>query len=195
MLWLWIIFIYILVAETYVYCLSRNRLKANASANDDKNSTDIKIDIIILLGANGDIQSPVTRDRALNAAVAKEHFPQARFLLTGNENKNEISTYKKLLAEHGYFEFIIETESTTTWENMKLSKELLKTLSSHEDRVIIVTSEYHQRRALAMARSLGFNADIFGKDPRKYEKAPLYFLKERLSVLKYFPQMLFAKIF
>ena len=184
MIWVCTLFVYIILSEIYVYILSRPKLKIEE-----------KIDILMVLGANGDIDSPVTRDRALNAAVAKEHFPMARFLLTGNESKGEVTAYKKLLSAHGYLEFVIETESTTTWENLKYSQELLKTLSSHEDRILLITCEYHQKRALAMARSLGLEADVFGKDPRKYKKALIYFIKERLSIYKYFPQMALANLF
>lgn len=182
MFYVLLILLYILLAELYVYWKSQA-------------SKETSYDIIMVLGANGNMQSPVTRDRTLMAAQAKEKYPQARFLLTGNEARGEMTAYKKLLGNHGFYEFIVETESTTTWQNLKYSKELLKTLSSHDDKILIVTSQFHQKRALAMARSQDLTADVFGKDPRKYQNALLYFLKERLSIYKYFPLMLLTRIY
>lgn len=146
-------------------------------------------DIIMVLGANGDPTSTVTQDRIYNAVQAKMKWPQAKFLLTGNEKRGEVSLYKKLLAQMGHADFIEETESTTTWENMIFSKKFLQ----ENDRVVIVTSEYHQARALAMAHAVGIKAGVFGKDPRRYKKALFFFWKERFSNSKYFPQMLLSR--
>lgn len=76
------------------------------------------------------------------------------------EERGEISLYKKLLSQYGHQEFIEETQSTVTWENMKFSKKMI----NENARVLIVTSEYHQPRALAMAKSLGMKAAVFGED-------------------------------
>jgi uncharacterized SAM-binding protein YcdF (DUF218 family) len=176
-----LILFYILCAEAFVYFLSRN-------GNPEGKS----IDIIMVLGANGSLHSQLTRDRVSNAAIAKAQFPEAKLLLTGNELRGEITTFKNLLAEHGYSEYIIETESTSTWENFKFSKILLATLSTNKNKILIITSEYHQERALAMARCQGLEAYISGKDTKPYKNAYLFFLKERISIARYFPQMLFS---
>jgi uncharacterized SAM-binding protein YcdF (DUF218 family) len=177
----WILFLYFVLAEAFVYIIAFN-----------KGPQDKKIDVIMVLGANDGFENHRSKDRALNANLAKLKYSDARFLLTGNESKKEITTYKELLSENSYFEFIIESKSTTTWENFKFSKTLLKDLSIDKSRILIVTSQYHQNRSLAMARCLGLDSYIFGKDTRTYTKAPLFFLKERFSVAKYFPQMLFS---
>lgn len=174
-----ILLFYILAAELYVYGFSRN-----GSLTD--------YDYILLLGANGDLTSTVTRDRASNAAKAKSRWPQAQFILSGNEKRGEVAVYKILLSKEGHTDFLEEGESKNTWNNMQNSRPLMAQI---DPRVLIVTSEYHQPRALAMARSLGMKAEAFGEDPRRYKKALLFFIKERFSNLKYFPQMLFHKIF
>lgn len=147
-------------------------------------------DFIIVLGANGDRSSAITQDRISVAIQAKKLWPHAKLLLTGNESRQEISVYREMLTDAGLKHFIEETKSTCTWENILFSQKLIPKGAT----VLLITSQFHQRRALAMARSVGMQADTFGQDPRTYKKSALFFIKERLSNLRYFPQMLIRNL-
>lgn len=141
---------------------------------------------ILVLGANGNIESPVVIDRANSAYLASQQFPEARILLTGKPD--EVVAYKTLLTVRGLSQFIEEPMSTTTWDNVRLSEKLMDPSKN----ILVVTSEYHQPRALAMARSLKWNAWVFGKDGRQYQMKWYFFLKERFSNGKYFLPMVFS---
>lgn len=167
---------YLILSELAVAWLSKNPSKGT------------NFDIILLLGANGDLSSPVTRDRAQNAAEAAFRWPNAKIVTTGNERRGEITAYKTLLSGHGVASdrIIEETQSRNTWDNIVYSKPLIPE-GAH---VLLVTSEYHQPRALAIARALGLNASSYGRDPRKYQDAAYFFLKERVSIWTFIPRTL-----
>ena len=168
--------IYIVMAELWVW-------RSAASIGEPT-----EIDYILVLGANGNEQSPVTMDRAVSAAQAAKLFPTAKIVLTGKSE--EVEAYKSLLAPLGLSNFIEEKQSRTTWDNMRFSEKLMEPGKN----ILLVTSEYHQPRALAIARSRGWNAWAFGKDARIYEMRIYFFVKERFSNCKYFLPMLFANL-
>lgn len=174
MLVFWLLVLVFLIAELTVFAFSRPR-------------SDLKsFEYIVLLGANGSITSAVTQDRARNAALALSKWPQAKLIVTGNESKGEVTAYRTLLQSHGITNFIAESKSRNTWENMRFSICFLE----NDKNILIVTSQYHQPRALAMIRSLGFQANAFGVDSIIYERRYFFFLKERLSNVRYWPHIL-----
>lgn len=174
---LFVFAIHLVLSEVIVAWLARKPAK----------ETDF--DVILLLGANGNISSPVTADRAQNAAEAASRWPNTKIVMTGNERQGEVSAYKTLLSMHGIAvdRIIEETQSRNTWDNITYSKSLIPIGA----RVLLVTSEYHQPRALAIARALGVNAYSYGRDPRKYQDALYFFLKERASIMTFIPRTLF----
>lgn len=148
-----------------------------------KTSVTFEPDKILLLGANGNRQSPVVQDRVSQAIAAIQKYPSAKLVITGNEKTGEITAYRTLLAEQGYQPESEEPEARTTWENIVNSEAFV----SPGQKVLIVTTEYHQPRAVAMARSRGWIAEAFGTDPRQYQNRAFFFFKERLSNMRYFP--------
>jgi len=146
---------------------------------------------LVLLGHKGGEQSPVTQDRFINIIEAMKKWPQAQLIVTGNEEKGEISAYQAMLEQVGVSRFLIEAKSKTTWGNFK---NILPLLKSRKEAVVIVTSEYHQRRSLLIARSYGLNAHAFGKDSQIYSNAKKLFLKERLALWYSVPRALWNRI-
>ena len=140
---------------------------------------------LILRGHKGGEHSPVTQDRFRNTLEAMKKWPQAQLIITGNEEKGEISAYGAMLAKVGISNFLTETRSKTTWGNFK---NILPLLKSKDEAVVIVTSEYHQSRSLLIARSYGINAHAFGKDQQSYSNAKKLFLKEKLALLYSVPK-------
>lgn len=148
-----------------------------------------RIDYILVLGANGNIESPVVIDRAASAFEAHQKYPMAEIILSGKPA--EVEVYKTLLSAKGLSKFIEEPESATTWDNVRSSEKFIKPGSQ----VLIVTSEYHQPRALAMARSLKWKAWSYGKDAREYKMKMYFFVKERFSNCKYLLPMVLSALF
>ena len=110
----------------------------------------------IILGAkvNGDTPSLSLRYR-LDAALgyANDHR-HVKFVLSGgqgpDEDITEAEAMKRFFVEKGIHEdrLILETESTTTYENLLFSKKLLPTSVQS---VTIITSDYHIARTRKLA--------------------------------------------
>lgn len=171
-----ILFLYILIAELYVSAIAEGDSPAN-------------FDYILLLGAAGDSEVLMVTDRVKMAIEAKKKYPQAKIILSGNEKRGEISVYKTLLANHHISDYLEEPESTTTWDNLIFTRKLI----SDKAAVLIVTSSFHRRRALAMAKSLGMNAAVFSSEADEQEKSLFYVFREHLAIYKNFPVMLKAR--
>lgn len=170
--------LYIVAAEAYV------------SAFRSPSMMPPDVDYILVLGAAGDSQVLMVIDRIEMAVLAKQKYPRAPLLLSGNEKRGEISTYKSMLKQKGITDYLEEPQSTTTWNNLRFSKKLIPAGAT----VLIVTSSFHRRRSLAMARSLGLNASLFTEALEEKERSWFYILREHAAIYKYFPAMLWARI-
>ena len=60
---------------------------------------------------------------------------------------------------------LVEDRSTTTKQNMLLSQELMSSIKENP-RCLIITSEFHVMRGLAMARQVGIDAEGLGSKTR-----------------------------
>jgi uncharacterized SAM-binding protein YcdF (DUF218 family) len=146
---------------------------------------------LVLLGHKGGEQSPVTQDRVTNAVEALRKWPNAKLIVTGNESKGEITAFRNLLAQNGVSDFQIEDRATTTWGNFK---NIMSLLDSKDQHVVIVTSEYHQRRSLMIARSYGLQAHVYGADKRIYKNGFKLWLKERFALWYSWPKALWVRL-
>ena len=126
-------------------------------------------DAIIVLGAQ------VKPDRTLSVqltwrmdaaaeAYKKKNVPIVVCGARGpDEPCTEAEAMKEYLLEKGIPEDVILTDprSFNTNENLENAQELLKGFQNI-NRVLIVTSDYHVPRSLAIAQDLGFEAEGFG---------------------------------
>jgi uncharacterized SAM-binding protein YcdF (DUF218 family) len=98
----------------------------------------VKADMMVVLGG--------TPDRAVRAAELFKQDEAPEILVSGS---GDSASNKKLLERNGVTNaaIILESKSRTTRENAEFSIPLLRSLGAR--RVIIVTSWYHSRRALA----------------------------------------------
>jgi uncharacterized SAM-binding protein YcdF (DUF218 family) len=98
----------------------------------------VKADVLVVLGG--------TPDRAKRAAELFGQGEASRILISGN---GDCASNEKLLEKNNVAStaIILECKSGTTRENAEFSIPLLRQMGAH--RVIIVTSWYHSRRALA----------------------------------------------
>ena len=136
---------------------------------------DQQFDYIFLLGIKGDLGREHMVDSAKMAIEASKIWPEAKLLITGNEEYHEVSDLKNEILNAGIKNVLLETHSQDTWDNIGFSKNLIPPSA----RVLIITSEFHQRRSLAIAQALGLRASIFGHDPRWYLTEPYWFIRER----------------
>ena len=153
-------------------------------------------DAIIVLGAQvkDDGTPSVALERRLKAAWEAYQEAPCLVICCGAQGKNEPlpegTVMKQLLMKAGIPEerVIAETQSLNTRENLINAREILR--SRQIEMVLVVTSDYHVPRALALCSQLGIRA--FGKgSPSK----PEYFIKnhvrEGLSWIKFRMESIF----
>ncbi|EJY57063.1 hypothetical protein URH17368_0248 [Alicyclobacillus hesperidum URH17-3-68] len=132
-------------------------------------------DVGIVLGAYTDGYRPskplLSRLRA--ALHLYRHGYIRAFIVSGgrgdDETVSESSSMKRFLIMNGVPPQLIHEErwSSNTWENLKNSQALMERLRYRS--AVIVTSDYHLPRALAVARTLGIEASGCGAPSSRQE--------------------------
>lgn len=145
-------------------------------------------DYAIVLGAK------VKQDRPslsllyrMEAALAyAEAYPHVTLIVSGgqgaDEPMSEAEAMRQFLTDNGIAEerLIIEDRSTSTYENLLFSKELLP---STVDSVTIITSDFHLARARKLAARLEIQTDgVAAKTPQVVEEKLK--MRERLALVK-----------
>lgn len=147
-------------------------------------------DAIIVLGAQvkEDGTPSVALERRLTAALESYREKRQLIIVCGaqgaNEPRAEGDVMREWLLERGAAEedVVAETASFNTRENLMYAKAIMESRGLGE--ALVVTSDYHVARALALCRQVGVSATGKGS-PSK----PEYFLKnhfrEGLSWVKF----------
>ena len=155
-------------------------------------------DAILVLGAQvkPDGTPSVALERRMT--VAKEAYDQRRrpIICCGgqglNEPRSEGETMRDWLIAAGCDrqDVIAEAESVNTRQNLMNAKAILEALGCQKP--LIVTSDYHVPRALALARQVGLDACGRGS-PSKPEYFLRNHLQEGLSWIKFLLESLMGK--
>ena len=147
-------------------------------------------DVIIVLGAQvkEDGTPSVALERRLTAALESYQADRQLIIVCGaqgdNEPRAEGDVMRDWLMERGVVDedVVAETASFNTRENLNHAKAIMEERGLRE--ALVVTSDYHVARALALCRQVGISATGKGS-PSK----PEYFLKnhfrEGLSWVKF----------
>lgn len=123
-------------------------------------------DAIVLLGVELDERDQPTQEmrlRARAAAQALSRNPRVPAVVCGGvlpgHSIAEADALAELLMEDGASpaRILLEHQSRDTMENLRFAARLLG--GAKGKRVLVVTSDYHMRRARMTARRLGFRAD------------------------------------
>lgn len=117
------------------------------------NSGPVKADVIVVLGGG-------SHDRPEHAAELFEEHAAPRILVSG---RGDCEIYRRILIEAGVPSRLIEMEdrSRTTRENAIDAVRMLRQQDAR--RVIIVTSWYHSRRALACFEHYGPDLQFYSR--------------------------------
>jgi uncharacterized SAM-binding protein YcdF (DUF218 family) len=99
----------------------------------------VKADVLVVLGGAG-------TERPARAAELFRQGDAPRILVSGNGDSKGIKQFLEMAGVPSAA-IVLESRSRTTRENAELSIPLLRQMGAH--RVIIVTSWFHSRRALA----------------------------------------------
>lgn len=118
-------------------------------------------DYVIILGAQWRSTGPseVLRRRLDEAIRYLEQNPDTSVIVSGgqggNESIPEAVGMREYLIEAGIGEerILVEDQSSSTYQNLVLSAEFL---DRENDRVVVVTNNFHMFRALAIAKKQGY---------------------------------------
>ena len=124
-----------------------------------------QVDYVIVLGARlyGDLPSPALLERL---RVAKDYLLEnedSRVVVTGGQGTDELipeaHAMENFLVENGIEEdrIIVEDKATSTFENMKYSRELIMEEGIISPKVLIVTNKHHIFRAKLLAERQGMD--------------------------------------
>ena len=127
-------------------------------------------DAVIVLGAQvkPDGEPSVQLSWRLDTAVKVWNRKNVPIVVCGAQGKDEPATeaavMKQYLSAKGIPEEMILTDpdSFNTQQNLKNAKALLDQYPGTIHKIVIVTSDYHVPRSMALAEDLGMNADGIG---------------------------------
>ncbi|MGL5712017.1 MAG: YdcF family protein [Paraclostridium sp.] len=150
------------------------------------------IDYIIVLGSGliGDRVPPLLKSRLdkgieiYNKQIRKG--VNCKMIVSGGQGPDELvseaSAMGKYLLSQGIKEsdVILEDKSTTTYENMKFSKNIMDKSSKYNS--IFVTNNYHVFRASIFARKVGLKANGVGA-PTAFYFLPSALIREFIAIL------------
>ena len=134
---------------------------------EGKKKEDKEADYLIVLGARlyGDIPSPALLERLKTARDYLIDHEEAKVIVSGGKGSDEkiaeAVAMEKYLIEEGIKadRIIIEDQSTSTFENIKFSKEKIKEVEKIENiDLLLVTNKFHIFRAKLIAKRLGIKA-------------------------------------
>ncbi|MCC4045473.1 YdcF family protein [Enterococcus gallinarum] len=153
-------------------------------------------DFIIVLGAgllNGEKVSPLLAQR-IDKAIAFYHLQfrakktAPRLLMSGGQGSDEKIPEAVAMKEYAVSqgipesEILVEANSTTTYENMKFSKEIMDSLRPEGYHAIFASNNYHIFRAGMYADQAHVKADGIGSHTAFYY-LPNAFLREYIAIL------------
>jgi SanA protein len=135
--------------------------------------------------------SAILADRLDKAIELFEHNKIKRFLLSGDHAKphyDEVNNMKAYLVEHGIPDSIIFTDHAgfDTYNSMVRAKDIFGV-----DSLIVVTQEFHLRRAIYIARHKGLVVNGFRADKRRYSSLPYLVFRESFANIKAFVEVMF----
>ncbi|WP_422485431.1 YdcF family protein [Gudongella sp. DL1XJH-153] len=125
-----------------------------------------QVDYVIVLGARlyGDVPSPALAERLKAAEDYLIENESTKVVVTGGQGTDETipeaQAMRKYLVENGIDEnrIIVEDRATSTYENMKYSKELIEEETDEPVTVLVITNEHHIFRAKFLAKRQGMEA-------------------------------------
>ena len=150
-----------------------------------------RYDFIIIHGAGlkGQELTPLLAGRVERAyELWNAQGRRATLVPSGGQGEDEEISEAEAMARHlralgvPPTQLALEDRSTTTWENLTYSRDLITRLSSATpERAALVTSDYHVFRTAMYARAVGFNADGLGSKTASYY-FPTAFIREFIAI-------------
>ncbi len=149
----------------------------------------VAVDAVIVLGARvkkSGVPSEMLQDRLDMGIAAYEKGMSNRILVSGDHGTreyDEVNSMRKYLKDQGISDdyIFMDHAGFSTYESMYRAKEIFCI-----ERAVIVTQEYHLKRALYIARAMGIEAYGIPSDHYVYPKMAYYEFREKAARVKDF---------
>ena len=151
-----------------------------------------KVDYVIVLGARlyGDIPAPALKERLKAAKDYLLDNEEVDVIVTGGQGADEDIAEAEAMSKYlidnaiGIERIIIEDKSTSTFENLKFSLDILGEKEDNQElEVLIVTNDYHLFRSKFLAKRLGMLPyGLPAKTPPSM--IPWAYIREYFAVIK-----------
>ncbi len=153
-----------------------------------------KVDYLVILGSglHGEILSPTLLDRMEKALEFIKKNSKTKIVVSGGQGKgetiSEAEAMKRYLILNGVTieKIIKEDQSTSTLENLKFTKKILKKIDGKKiHKIMIVSNDFHLFRAKFIAKRNGFVPYGLPSKTISYI-IPKYYIREYFAVWKSF---------
>ena len=149
-------------------------------------------DAVVVLGAGirGDKVTLPLKMRLDKAIEYHYKKPDALIVVTGGQGLQETVTeayaMEKYLVQNGVdsSKILKEEKATSTFENMKYSKEILDNYFSNDYSVVVITNNFHIFRGVTTAQNTGFEDVTHMHAGLQWYNIIPCFLRESLAVIK-----------
>lgn len=158
---------------------------------ESKKAAPHNIDFVIILGAglHGDKPSKSLQTRLIAAVHYLKENKDVPVVVSGGQGSGETITEAEAMARYlkknGISENRIynENQSTSTYENLKFSKQLLEELGVKDPAVLIVTNDFHIARTKIIAKKAGLDSYFLNVESPPFVKIN-YLIREYFAFLK-----------
>ena len=170
------------------FCIIESMIVSGFKINDTQ-AKDIDYMIILGSGLKGSELSIILQQRVNTGIVYLKQHPTISVIVSGGqgpgEDISEAEAMSRYLVSQGIEQtrIIQENRSTSTFENVKFSKEILQSKGVDNASIIIVTSNYHLYRAEMIASTLGYKVHGIASPSLGY-LLPQNMLREYLAMIK-----------
>lgn len=182
----------LIVTGMFVFILSFSIIESMIISGFKINDTQVKdIDYMIILGSGlrGSELSIILQQRVDTGIVYLKQHPDIPVIVSGGQGPGEdipeAEAMSRYLVNQGIDQtrIIQENRSTSTFENLTFSKDILQSKGVNHASIIIVTSNYHLYRAEMIASTLGYNVHGIASPSLSY-LLPQNMLREYLAMIK-----------
>lgn len=164
-------------------------------ARGREDHTALPVDAIIVLGAgvNGETPSMALRTRIHAAADYMKQHPDVPVVLSGGQGSGEKISEAECMrrelwssSEEWNRRYLLEERSTSTAENFRYSKALLKEAGVDTDTAVIgvVTNDFHLFRATLIAQREGLQTVGVGAELPWWWLSANYYVREAFALVK-----------
>ncbi|EDL62534.1 YdcF family protein [Bacillus sp. SG-1] len=150
---------------------------------------DIQQIIILGAGLKGEEISQTLETRLEAGVEYLRKNPEIPVIVSGGQGEGEdipeSTAMSRYLVSHGISSNRIteEDRSTTTFENLLNSKRILERKGAEDDRILIITSDYHVFRAKLTGKKIGLDCSGLGGESGFFIKIN-YMIREYFAVVK-----------